>query len=79
MTHKPGESLEQSSTRLLQQSAIEQDQAKYLNEVSAVLREQSQALRDRSHNLRSRMAALAAGLADRPGLTACDNLADAAR
>jgi hypothetical protein len=72
------ETLEQSSARLLQQSAIERGQAQYLNEISSILREQSQSLHDRSGKLRRRMSALAAELANLRDLPACNNLADAA-
>jgi hypothetical protein len=75
---KQGETLDQSSTRLLHQSAIERGQAQYLNEISSLLREQSQSLRDRSGKLRCRMAALAAELASMRELPAYDNMVDLA-
>jgi hypothetical protein len=75
---KQAETLEQSSTRLLQQSAIERGQAQYLNEISSILREQSQSLHNRSVKLRRRMAVLAEELANLRELPACEALADAA-
>ena len=72
------ESLDQRSSRLLDQSALAQSQAQFLNEISALLREQSQCLGARSRMLRGRMAALAAGQVGLPDPPAPDNLADAA-